>query len=107
MAYWLTVSALICTCLCVCTNAFVLDGIPLRPLPQMAKYGRSMVLVGGNLQDNNSDIYNTIVEMAVTNILYMFGSFNKRAGLDHKNTGFKSFYGSYKDCLDQTRIPFL
>lgn len=34
-------------------------------LPQYNVYGQSLVLVGGNLKDNNSEIYRTIVEMAV------------------------------------------
>lgn len=34
-------------------------------LPQYNVYGKSLVLVGGNLKDNNSEIYRTIVEMAV------------------------------------------
>ncbi|KAL3863804.1 hypothetical protein ACJMK2_005536 [Sinanodonta woodiana] len=33
-------------------------------LPQYATFGESMVLVGGNLADNNSEIYDTIVRMA-------------------------------------------
>ncbi|KAK3585487.1 hypothetical protein CHS0354_003335 [Potamilus streckersoni] len=33
-------------------------------LPQYATYGESMVLVGGNLADNNTEIYDTIVQMA-------------------------------------------
>ena len=36
------------------------------PLPQYSKYGRSLVLVGGALQDNNTEIYNTIIAMAVS-----------------------------------------
>ena len=69
MAFLLAVSILIC--LSIYAHAFILNGITLSPLPQLAKYGRSMVLVGGNLQDNNSEIYNTIVEMAVSDIVHM------------------------------------
>ena len=39
-------------------------------LPQFTQYGRSLVLVGGNLDDNNTAIYSRIVELAVSeNIL--------------------------------------
>ena len=69
MAFLLAVSILIC--LSFYAHAFILNGITLSPLPQLAEYGRSMVLVGGNLQDNNSKIYNNIVEMAVSDIVHM------------------------------------
>ncbi|KAL4236965.1 hypothetical protein ACF0H5_005349 [Mactra antiquata] len=59
--------------ICVCvllglTTGYLLDsGVILRnvtSLPQFAIYGKSMVLVGGNLWDNNTEIYNTIVRLA-------------------------------------------
>jgi len=37
------------------------------PFPQYAENGRSLVLVGGNLYDNNTEIYGTIVRLAVSN----------------------------------------
>lgn len=44
------------------------DGVYLRPivpkLPQYSMYGKSIVLVGGNLWDNNTEIYDTIVRLA-------------------------------------------
>ena len=33
---------------------------------QHSKYGRSLVLVGGNLQENNTEVYDTIIRMAVS-----------------------------------------
>ena len=68
--------AVLCTCqtltllilVSVPSRAFILNGITLSPLSQFATYGKSMVLVGGNLQDNNSEVYNTIVEMAVSGV---------------------------------------
>ena len=57
------------------SKGFILDGITLLPLPQFANYGKSMVLVGGNLQDNNSEIYNTIVEMAVSEVIVLLNLF--------------------------------
>ncbi|XP_052773860.1 cyanophycinase-like [Mya arenaria] len=62
-------------CIAVVLNAvnhvhgFVLtDDVILRQhvakLPQYAQYGRSMVLVGGHLWDNNTEIYDTIIRMA-------------------------------------------
>ena len=50
----------------VYANGFIINDITIPHLPQYVSYGKSMVLVGGNLQDNNTEIYNTIVEMAVS-----------------------------------------
>ena len=55
----------------VCADGFIINDITIQHLPQYVRYGKSMVLVGGNLQDNNTEIYSTIVEMAVsTNSMY-------------------------------------
>ena len=43
-------------------NGFLLDD----KLPQYNRYGRSLVLVGGNLYDNNTEIYQAIVRFAVS-----------------------------------------
>jgi len=43
-------------------NGFLLDD----KLPQYNRYGRSLVLVGGNLYDNNTEVYQTIVRLAVS-----------------------------------------
>jgi len=42
----------------------------LPKLPQYSKQGKSLVLVGGNLWDNNTEIYSTIIDMAVRTSLY-------------------------------------
>lgn len=46
----------------VCT-AFILED---AVLPQYHKYGKSLVLVGGALAENNSEVYNAIIEMSVS-----------------------------------------
>jgi len=56
-------------------HGFLFDGLTYLPnydieqgstmLPQYQTYGKSLVLVGGNLAEDNAEIYNTIVEMAV------------------------------------------
>ena len=51
---------------CSLCNGFILSNGNRTTLPQYGKYGKSMVLVGGNLEDNNSEIYSTIVQMAVS-----------------------------------------
>lgn len=38
-------------------------------LPQFQQFGRSMVLVGGGLSDNNTEVYETIIELAVGAVL--------------------------------------
>jgi hypothetical protein len=43
-------------------NGFLLDD----KLPQYNRYGRSLILVGGNLYDNNTEIYQAIVRFAVS-----------------------------------------
>lgn len=43
-------------------NGFLFDD----KLPQYNRYGRSLILVGGNLYDNNTEIYQTIVRFAVS-----------------------------------------
>ena len=59
-------------CLCgfiiLLTGRYICDGYILNDnnLPQFASYGKSMVLVGGNLADNNTEVYNTIVQTAVS-----------------------------------------
>ena len=49
----------------VCT-AFILED---AVLPQYHKYGKSLVLVGGALAENNSEVYNAIIEMSVSSNL--------------------------------------
>lgn len=44
-------------------GAFILEDVAL---PQYYKYGKSLVLVGGALAENNSEIYNAIIEMSVS-----------------------------------------
>ncbi|KAH3786890.1 cyanophycinase-like [Dreissena polymorpha] len=51
------------------SQAFLLsDDVTLRPhvpkLPQFSQYGRSMVLVGGNQYDNNTELHETIIKLA-------------------------------------------
>lgn len=46
----------------VCT-AFILED---AVLPHYHKYGKSLVLVGGALAENNSEVYNAIIEMSVS-----------------------------------------
>lgn len=45
------------------------DDVTLRPhvpkLPQFSQFGRSMVLVGGNQYDNNTELHETIIKLAV------------------------------------------
>ena len=39
-------------------------------LPQYHVYGKSLVLVGGNLLENNTEIYDTIIQLAVSCTLF-------------------------------------
>lgn len=59
-------------------NGFILNDKTIPHLPQYVRYGKSMVLVGGNLQDNNTEIYNTIVEMAVSTAILILSDTNSR-----------------------------
>ena len=67
MALSITVLLSVLSSLVTSSHCMFLDGG--LPLPQYSKYGRSLVLVGGALQDNNTEIYNTIIDMAVSMIL--------------------------------------
>ena len=60
---------------CFLCIGFILSNGNRTTLPQYAKYGKSMVLVGGNLEDNNTEIYDTIVQMAVSHFWFLFNPF--------------------------------
>ncbi|XP_062601136.1 cyanophycinase-like [Saccostrea cucullata] len=83
-------------------SAFVLDG---AFLPQYYRYGRSLVLVGGNLAENNSEIYNTIIELSGGRGVAKIGIINA-ASLDPVGG-----YQYYRDlflkfgALEANRIP--
>lgn len=64
LAFWIHVAILALNFISV--HTFILNGVNVSSLPQFSLYGKNLVLVGGNLHDNNSEIYNTIINMAVS-----------------------------------------
>ncbi|XP_011440861.3 cyanophycinase [Magallana gigas] len=83
-------------------GAFILDDVAL---PQYYKYGKSLVLVGGALAENNSEIYNAIIEMSGGRGVAKIGIINA-ASLDPVGG-----YQYYRDvflkygALEANRIP--
>lgn len=67
---WITTAFLLDAFFPYLANGFLLpDDIELQShlpkLPQFNQFGKSLVLVGGNLWDNNTEIYGKIIELAV------------------------------------------